>query len=191
MAPIIQYTVFPASNDFTKDQSRFKDALEALTSAEGHTSSFYGLQEEEEVWESVEHQKKFRESAQGKFSQLFNSLKEAVAGELVQHQFTSIKGTPLPGFESANTEFVIITPKDGVSLDQVKEMAFKAYDVWNGNGHPSAVNEGDGMFLVTFGWDSTAHHVETVKNEPYHSFIGEFAAIAKFDISHANLKKQK
>ncbi|KAE9392811.1 hypothetical protein BT96DRAFT_979222 [Gymnopus androsaceus JB14] len=122
MTPIIQYTVFPASNDLTKDQSRFKGALEALTSAEGHIGSFYGLQEEEEgaknryfitVWESVEHQKKFRESAQEKFSQLFNS---AVAEELVQHQFALIKGTPLHGLESANTELLIITPKDGVSF---------------------------------------------------------------------------
>ncbi|KAE9395232.1 hypothetical protein BT96DRAFT_997832 [Gymnopus androsaceus JB14] len=196
---IVQYTVFPASENFAKDRSRFKEALAALTSAEGHIGSFSGLQVEEEgsknryfitVWESVEHQKKFRESANEKLGEIYSFLKDAVPGEIVRHQFTLIKGTPLLGLESKNTELVIITPKDGVPFDRVKEIALKVRDVWDANGHPSAISEGNGMILNIVGWTSTAHHLDTVKEEPYASIVNEFSAIGNFDMAHANLEKQ-
>ncbi|KIK57291.1 hypothetical protein GYMLUDRAFT_87011 [Collybiopsis luxurians FD-317 M1] len=199
-ALMIQHAVFPAPQGLFDDLSRFEEALGMLTKADGHISSYYGLQVEEEgskngyfisVWESAEHHKKFREDSNS--AQVFRSIKQAVAGDhLVRRQFIPIKGTPFPALESKNTEFVIITPKDGASPEKVKEIALRVRDVWDREGHTAALSESAGddvAFLMLVGWDSTAHHLETVKSEPYASLVSEFAAVGNFDMSHGNLKK--
>jgi len=197
---IVQYTVFPDS-ELPEDRSPFTEALIALTTAEGHISSFSGLQVKEEgsknryfitVWESIEHREKFRESAatNPKLAQFYRSMNDNIAPEkLVRHRFTVLKGDPSVGLASENTEFVIITPKDGVSFDTLKETALRLRDVWDDNGHPSAISVEEGMILNIVGWSSTKHHYDTVKEEPYAAIVKEFSAIGVFDMSHANMEK--
>ncbi|KAF5385624.1 hypothetical protein D9757_005555 [Collybiopsis confluens] len=197
--PLIQYSLFPASEGLFDDDSRFKETLEILRKADGYISSYQGLQVQEEggkngyfisVWESVEHHKKFREGNLHK--KIFGSLKQTAADQLVPRQFVPIKGNPLPALESKNTEVVIITPKPGASAAKVKEIGIRLRDLWDGEGHTTTFSQNvdeEGVFLMLVGWDSTSHHLETVKKDPYASLVNEFAQIGDFDLTHANLKK--
>ncbi|KAJ3747166.1 hypothetical protein DFH05DRAFT_779350 [Lentinula detonsa] len=170
--------------------------------------SFHGLQVAEEgpnntyfisIWESSSLHRKFKEismvNRETDIAKQFEPLNEAVSvagDQFFHHEFNVVKGTAIPGLESKNTEFVIITPKGGASFDKVREAGLKVRDILDSNGHPAAFAEsvqGDGMFLMIVGWLSPAHHLNTVKEEPYVSVAKELREVGTFDISHANLTK--
>ncbi|KAF9066939.1 hypothetical protein BDP27DRAFT_1365286 [Rhodocollybia butyracea] len=192
---IVQYTVFPDS-ELPEDRSPFTEALIALTTAEGHIRCKFELL-------NISRERKFMNVDSLAHSPDYKSKKKArrtvtsspvherqhCSGEACRHRFTVLKGDPSVGLASENTEFVIITPKDGVSFDTLKETALRLRDVWDDNGHPSAISVEEGMILNIVGWSSTKHHYDTVKEEPYAAIVKEFSAIGVFDMSHANMEK--
>ncbi|KAJ3894271.1 hypothetical protein GG344DRAFT_74181 [Lentinula edodes] len=196
---IIQYTSFTASDAFINNRSHFTEGLEKLKTVDGHLGSFWGLQAAEEgaktgylvtVWESVEHHKKF--TASDVFGVAISSLKAAAAGELTRFQFTGVRGSPIPGLQTAVTEFVIVRPNPGASGDAVTAAANKTGDSFNENGYPAALGksvQGDGVYIVVIGWPSVAESRATVKKEPFASGIGALSALATLEISHAVLDK--
>ncbi|KAJ3987939.1 hypothetical protein F5890DRAFT_1471899 [Lentinula detonsa] len=208
MAPVIHYATFPVSHVGIERFPSLKKAFGQLNKAEGHIESFHGLQVAEEgpnntyfisIWESSSLHRKFKEismvNRETDIAKQFEPLNEAVSvagDQFFHHEFNVVKGTAIPGLESKNTEFVIITPKGGASFDKVREAGLKVRDILDSNGHPAAFAEsvqGDGMFLMIVGWLSPAHHLNTVKEEPYVSVAKELREVGTFDISHANLTK--
>ncbi|KAJ4482043.1 hypothetical protein J3R30DRAFT_2116424 [Lentinula aciculospora] len=151
------------------------------------------------IWESVKHHERFREIAminqENDIAKRFIPLTQAMSAagdKLIRYQLELVQGTAIPALESKNTEFVIITPKEGVSLERIREVGLDVHDVWDTNGHPIALwesVEGDRTFLIIVGWLSTTHHYDTVKNEPYASVVNAFSQVGNFNISHAHLEK--
>ncbi|KAJ3994186.1 hypothetical protein F5050DRAFT_1713897 [Lentinula boryana] len=196
---IIQYISFPASDAFIDNRYQFTDALEKLKPVDGHLGSFWGLQVAEEggktgylvtIWESIEHHKKFTTS--DAFSATLASFKPAAAGELTRFQFTGVRGSPIPGLQTAATEFVIVRPNAGTSGDAVTAAANKAGDSFEQKGYPVALGQsvhGDGVYIVVIGWPSVAESRATVKQEPFATAIGGLSSIATLEISHAVLDR--
>ncbi|KAJ3881746.1 hypothetical protein F5051DRAFT_396361 [Lentinula edodes] len=206
MAPIIHYVAFPVTA--SHDLAQFKEAFRLLGKADGHISSFQGLQVTEEgaknlyfvsIWESIALHKKFGEISlvqqDNDIAKQFRPLKDAMsaAGDnLVRYHFHLVKGTAIPALESETTEFALITPKKEASFESVSKVGLKVRDVWDSNGHPAAFATGEenhDLILIVVGWSSTTHHLDTVKNDPYVSIVNEFAQVGTFDITHANLVK--
>ncbi|KAJ3715394.1 hypothetical protein C8R42DRAFT_645799 [Lentinula raphanica] len=196
---IIQYTSFPASDAFNNDRAQFTEGLEKLKSVDGHLGSFWGAQVAEEgsktgylitIWQSAEHHKKFTSS--DVFGAAISSLKSAAAGELTRFQFSGVRGSPIPGLQTAVTEFVVVKPNGGTSGEAVTAAANKAGDSFEQKGYPVALGQsvqGDGVYLVVIGWPSVAESRATVKQEPFATAIGGLSAIATLEIGHAVLDK--
>ncbi|KAE9392813.1 hypothetical protein BT96DRAFT_924473 [Gymnopus androsaceus JB14] len=167
MDAVIQYTTFTATDAFVKDHHIVTDGLEMLKTAEGHVSSYWGVQVPEEG------------SKRGYLCMAV--LKKVVAGDLVRHQFSHVVGaSPVAGMEANVTEFVYITPKEGVSDSAIKEAAEKLDDVFNANGHVAALGEsveGHGVYLIIVGWPSNL----------FVSPIVAFKAVANLEVTHAVL----
>ncbi|KAJ4466228.1 hypothetical protein J3R30DRAFT_3719487 [Lentinula aciculospora] len=196
---IIQYITFPANDVFINDRARFAGGLEKIATADGHISSFWGLQVPEEgakmgylitVWESAEHHKKF--SASSLFETGMETLNQAASGELTRHQFIGLRGTPIPGFQSTTTEIVVVKPNAGVSKDTFKNAAYSLGDIFSSHGLPVALGKsvnGDDVYGVIIGWPSISESRTTVRSEPFASSIGSISSLATLELSHVNLNR--
>ncbi|KAF7314377.1 hypothetical protein MKEN_00910400 [Mycena kentingensis (nom. inval.)] len=200
--PTVQIAQFPISEAFTKTPEVFKAPLDVIKTAEGHISSFYGLQVEDKaygyfisVWESYEHHMKL--VAEPSYKSLIEVLRPATAdtSKFARHHIEPTKD-PLQALGAPATERVIFTLKEGAEPEQLGlllEELGAGLDAAAG-AHPPCVwgqsREDKTKFLLLVGWDTVEAHWEAVKEgTALHATVLKIAAISELVIGHAPLKQ--
>ncbi|KAJ6559106.1 hypothetical protein DFH09DRAFT_1161925 [Mycena vulgaris] len=169
--PTVQIATFPVSDAFLSNPTIFKAPLDVIKTADGHLSSFYGLQVEDQktgyfvsVWES--------------YRSLIEALKPAAAGKLERHHF------------------VVFTLKPEVSPEKLVpllEDLGKGLDTSVG-AHPPCLwgpsTEDKTKYLLVVGWDTVAAHWEAVKEgTDLHKIVVAIGAVADISIGHSHVTK--
>jgi len=199
--PCLQIASFPVSDAFLSNPGIFKAPLNAIKTADGHISSFYGLQVEDgktgyflSVWESYEHHQKFIQEPS--YANLIETLKPAVSGKL-ERDHINVAGDVDTALSSPAVEFVIFTLKaDGSAeaLTSLLEELGKGLDVAVGAHPPCAWGqsvEHKSKFLLVVGWDTVAAHWEAVKEgTALHGTIVQIKALADLSIGHSTTFKK-
>ncbi|KAJ7134708.1 hypothetical protein C8R44DRAFT_870310 [Mycena epipterygia] len=202
--PTVQIATFPVSEAFIAQPDVFKAPLDVIKTADGHISSYYGLQVEDgktgyfvSVWESYGHHQKL--IGEPNYASLVEALKPAAAGKLQRDHF-DVAGDANTALSAPAVEFVTWTLKgDGTpeKLIPLLEDLAKGLDTAAG-AHPpclwgpSIEVEDKSKFLLVAGWDSVAVHWEAVKEgTELHKIVGSILAIADLTIGHSLMKKHQ
>ncbi|KAJ7675738.1 hypothetical protein DFH06DRAFT_946602, partial [Mycena polygramma] len=162
--PTVQIATFPVSDAFVSKPEIFKAPMEVIKTADGHISSFYGLQVEDaktgyfvSVWDSYEHHQKL--VADPSYASVIEALKPAVTGKLQRNHIT-VAGDVDAALSSPAVEFVVFTVKpeaSGEKLVTLLEELGEGLDVAAG-AHPPCFwgqsVEDKNKYLLVVGWDT-------------------------------------
>ncbi|KAJ7016659.1 hypothetical protein C8F04DRAFT_503802 [Mycena alexandri] len=199
--PAIQIATFAVSGDFSSPEL-FKAPLEAIKTADGHISSFYGVQVEDvkkgyfiSVWESYEHHQKLTQQAS--YKNIIEVLKPAAAGGF-ERDHINVAVDPNTALTSPAVEVVAFTLKEGSAAEQLTplfEELGKGLDAAVGSHAPCVWGqsiEDKSKFLLVVGWDTVEAHWEAVKEgTSLHKTIQQIAALADLSIGHTHAKQHQ
>jgi len=176
--------------------------MEAIQNADGHISSFYGVQVEDpktgyfiSVWESYEHHQKL--IGEPSYASLIEGLKPAVSGKLERNHIT-VAGDVNSALSSPAVELVVLTLKAEGSADKFESLMgdlAKGLDTSAGE-HPPCVwgqsVEDKNKYLLVVGWDTVEAHWEAVKaGTPLQKVVGAIQEHADLVLGHAHIKKHQ
>ncbi|KAJ6585069.1 hypothetical protein B0H19DRAFT_409464 [Mycena capillaripes] len=199
--PTLQIATFPVSEAFVSKPEIFKAPMDVIKTAEGHISSFYGLQVEDtktgyfvSVWESYEHHQKL--IGEPSYASIIEALKPAVSGKL-QRNHINVAGDVDTALSSPAVEFVVFTVKPDASAEKLEtllgELA-KGLDAAAGAHPPCVWGQGieDKTKFLLVGWDTVDAHWEAVKEGTgLYATIGQIKEVAGLTIGHSHVKKHQ
>ncbi|KAJ7784476.1 hypothetical protein B0H16DRAFT_1492642 [Mycena metata] len=200
--PAIQIISFPVSEEFSSKPELFQAPLEAIKTADGHISSFYGVQVEDvkkgyfiSVWQSYEHHQKLVQQAS--YKSVIEGLKPAAGGDSDRNHI-NVAADPITALTSPALEVVVFTLKEGSTAEQLTplfEELGKGLDAAVGSHAPCVWGqsiENRSKFLLVVGWDTVEAHWEAVKEgTSLHTTIGKIVALADLSIGHSHVKQHK
>ncbi|KAJ7644221.1 hypothetical protein FB45DRAFT_736479 [Roridomyces roridus] len=162
--PFVQIVHFPVSQA-TANQDLFKAPLEAIKAAEGHTSSYYGVQVEDadrayfvSVWESYEHHQKLVNDPS--YSTLVEGLRAASIDSNYERHQIKISGDVLKALSAPAVEVVLFTLQPGGSAEKYEALMgdlAKGLDKADGEHPPCAwaqTVEDKTKYQLIVGWDT-------------------------------------
>ncbi|GLB38386.1 hypothetical protein LshimejAT787_0502510 [Lyophyllum shimeji] len=198
--PSVEIVRFPGSEAFLTDPLVLEDALEILKKADGVIDSpYYGLQTEDGStgylivkWETYEHH--MRLTQQPHYQNLISALERARSGPLDLQHVDNFDKDVAPSLEAPATEFALITPKDGASLEAFQETLENLGEnlLKEKTCHHVAAGESrekEGTWVMVIGWDSVQAHVTAVAQGVFPELIKNLKNMATIEIKHANLVK--
>ncbi|KAG6896095.1 hypothetical protein C0992_010346 [Termitomyces sp. T32_za158] len=195
--PTVEIVRFPGSDEFVADNLVIKDCLSKLVDAEGHISTYYGIQTEDNrgaylfvIWETYDHHMKFTKHES--YAAAIASLKRAQAGPLdVQHadfdkDAALAMGAPV-------TEVVTLIPKPGVD-EEARDIVTKLKERLNAHGSCYCATLGEsrenkGTFFMLLGWDSVQAHYDVVNDGVFPEMIKSLYVVNQVELKHAKLIK--
>jgi len=161
---------------------------------------FCGLQDEEPkvylivAWDAVESHYKFREDKVTRPA-LLDVLEQATSDmSSLTNLHANFVDDPSPVFSAPVTEFVVVTPKAGVSTDDIKVTLDRLLGLFNDPAGPALggryapIVEKDGSYLLIGGWKTVQDHWDAVKSGPAAEVVGELRSKADIVVTHAALK---
>ncbi|KAJ7927975.1 hypothetical protein B0H13DRAFT_2311841 [Mycena leptocephala] len=178
--PCLQIASFPVSDAFLSNPGIFKAPLDAIKTADGHISSFYGLQVKTErpaISFSLGIVRTSPEVHSGaSYANLIETLKPAVSGKLERDHINVV----------GDVDTALSSPPSNSSC--------KGLDVAVGAHPPCAWGqsvEHKSKFLLVVGWDTVAAHWEAVKEgTALHGTIVQIKALADLSIGHSTTFKK-